>query len=163
MKITGVTPYLLYAQDKGIGTGHQNVGGYTGYQVLVMIDTDEGITGWGEGCVNSENGEGPLALYVIIKKGITQKLIGEDPLQVRKIWEKLYSYMEWWGRRGLGIFALSAVDTALVDIAGKFYGVPAATLLGGVLREDVSVYASLLFDMDSPELTVEKALPYLKK
>jgi L-alanine-DL-glutamate epimerase-like enolase superfamily enzyme len=162
MKIKSVEPLILYAQDVETGAGHKNVGGYTGYQVLVKIDTDEGISGWGESCVNSENGEGALAVYNIIKKGLSQKLIGADPLQIRKIWEQLYSYMEWWGRRGLGVFALSAIDTALIDIAGKFYGVPAAALLGGIFRKEVNVYASLLFDMDDPEFTAKKALPYVK-
>lgn len=162
MKIKSITPYLLFASDTEIGEGHKNVGGYTGYQVLVRVDTDEGITGWGESCVNSENGEGPLALQAIFNKGISPKLIGEDPLQYRKLWEKLYGYMEWWGRRGLGIFALSAIDTALMDIAGKYYGVPASILMGGVFRNEVAVYASLLFDMENPDANVEKAMPYVK-
>ncbi|MEM4089948.1 MAG: mandelate racemase/muconate lactonizing enzyme family protein [Thermoplasmatales archaeon] len=162
MKIKEITPYLLFSSDTETGKGHKNVGGYTGYQVLVKIDTDEGITGWGESCVNSENGEGPLALHAIFTKGISPKLIGEDPLQFRRLWEKLYSYVEWWGRRGLGIFAISAIDTALLDIAGKYYGVPASVLLGGSFRNEVAVYASLLFDMDDPDRNVEKAMPYVK-
>lgn len=161
MKITNIEPFLLYARDSEIDVDRKNIGGYTGHQVLVKIETDEGITGWGESCINSENGEGSLALYSIIKNGLTHKLIGEDPLQVRKIWEKMYTYMEWWGRRGLGIFALSAIDTALMDIAGKHYGVPCAHLMGGVYRDEVDVYASLLFDMENPESTGKKAIPYL--
>lgn len=163
MKITDVVPYILYSQDTEFGKEHKNVGGYTGYQVLVKIDTDEGISGWGESCINSENGEASLALYAIMKRAIISKLIGEDPLEYRKLWEKLYNYMEWWGRRGIGIFALSAIDTALIDLAGKHYGVPASILLGGVFRRDVNVYASLLFDMENPQACIDRALPYVKK
>lgn len=163
MKITDVTTYILYSPDIEYGGEHKNVGGYTGYQVLVRIDTDRGISGWGESCINSENGEAALALYVIVERGLKAKLIGENPLEYRKIWERLYSYMEWWGRRGIGIFALSAIDTALIDIAGRYYGVPAAVLLGGIFRKEVNVYASLLFDMDNPQACIERALPYVKK
>ena len=163
MKIKSIEPFLLYAQDTEIDVGRKNIGGYTGHQVLVKIDTDEGISGWGESCINSENGEGSLALYSLIKNGLTPKLIGEDPLQVRRIWEKMYTYMEWWGRRGIGMFALSAIDTALMDISGKYFGVPCATLMGGIFRNEVDVYASLLFDMENPEMTGKKALPYLNK
>lgn len=161
-KITKVEPFLLYAMDSEINVENKNVGGYTGHQVLLKIETDEGITGWGESCINSESGEASLALHSVISRGLAQKLIGRDPLQVRTIWESLYRYMEWWGRRGIGIFALSAIDTALMDIAGKYYGVPSASLMGGVFRDTVKVYASLLFDMDNPELTAEKAIPYVK-
>lgn len=163
MKITDVTTYILYANDTELGKKHKNVGGYTGYQVLLRIDTDEGISGWGESCINSENGEAALALYAIMKRALNSKLIGENPLEYRKLWVQLYNYMEWWGRRGIGIFALSAIDTALIDIAGKHYGVPASILFGGIFRKDVNVYASLLFDMENPQACIDRALPYVKK
>jgi D-galactarolactone cycloisomerase len=143
----------------------KNIGGYTGYQVVVHIETDEkGIDGWGECCIGSEFGEAAQAVKILIEKGLTPRIFGDDPKDYRKIWEKLYSAVEWYGRRGLAIFALSGLDTALVDIAGKALGVPAYTLLGGgCYRTEVPLYASLLFDMDDPEGTAKKGLQYVKR
>jgi len=163
LKIKNVEPFILHAQDTSKGmSDKKNVGGYTGYQVVVKVETDEGIVGWGECCTGSEYGESEAAVSALIKKGLKPRLVGEDPREFRKIWEKLYSAIEWYGRRGLGIFALSGIDTALVDITGKAFDVPACTLLGGCFRKEVPLYASLLFDMDDPEGTANKALKYIE-
>lgn len=161
MKVTGVEPFVLYAQDVG-REGQTNVGGYTGYQVLVRIDTDEGLSGWGEACVGSEGGEAAYAVAELIRRGIAPKIKGQNPIEFRRIWEYLYDYTYWYGRRGLAIYALSAVDIALVDVAGKALGLPACLLLGGIYRKEVPIYASLLFDMDDPEGTAKKAERYAR-
>ena len=62
-------------------------------------------------------------------------LIGQDPLEIAAIWQKLYEGTFWPGRRGLGIHAISAIDIALHDLAGKQLGVPAYKLMGGARRE----------------------------
>lgn len=164
MKISKIEPIILHCQDTSEGGDNErnNVGGYTGYQVIVRIDTDEGVTGWGECCTGSDYGEAAFAVEQVIRRGIAPRLVGKDPLQFRRIWDMLYAAMEWYGRRGIAIFALSGVDTALVDIAGKSLGIPAHVLMGGRYREDVEVYASLLFDMDDPEGTAKKATRYVR-
>jgi L-rhamnonate dehydratase len=161
MKIKEVEPMVLFAQDDRM-KGETNVGGYTGYQLIVRIDTDEGIHGWGEACCGSENGEAAYALKELIVKGIAPRVKGLDPIEFRKIWEKLYEATYWYGRRGLTSFALSAVDTALVDIAGKAMGVKACKLLGGQYKTEIPIYASLLFDMDDPEGTAKKGEKYAR-
>jgi L-alanine-DL-glutamate epimerase-like enolase superfamily enzyme len=161
MKIKGVEAMVLFAQDVG-REKEPNVGGYTGYQVLVRIDTDEDISGWGEACVGSERGEAAFALKELIERGLAPRLKGENPIEYRRIWEQLYDATYWYGRRGLAIYALSAIDIALVDIAGRALGVPACQLLGGTYRKEVPVYASLLFDMDDPEGTAKKAERYAR-
>jgi D-galactarolactone cycloisomerase len=163
MKVKKIEPIILYAQDTTQGfSDKQNVGGYTGYQVVVHVETDDGIHGWGECCTGSEFGEAAFAVKVLIEKGLTPRILGSDPAEYRKIWEQLYLAIEWYGRRGLGIFALSGIDTALVDIVGKARGVPAYELLGGRFRSEIPLYASLLFDMDNPEATAKKGLRYVK-
>ena len=84
MKITNVEPMILYAQDDSM-EGEANVGGYTGYQVVVRVDTDEGIHGWGEACVGSEHGEAAYAVKELIERGITPRVKGENPIEFRKI------------------------------------------------------------------------------
>ncbi|MFI5421158.1 MAG: mandelate racemase/muconate lactonizing enzyme family protein [Nitrososphaerales archaeon] len=164
MKITGVDPIVLYAQDTSRGMNDKlNVGGYTGYQVIVHITTDSGIDGWGEACTGSEFGEAAFAVKTLIERGLTRRLKGEDPVQYRKIWDKLYSAIEWYGRRGLGIFALSGIDSALIDIASKALDVPAYQLIGGgKYRTEIPLYASLLFDMEDHEGTAKKAESYIR-
>lgn len=164
MKITSVEPIVLYAQDTSKGMSDQlNVGGYTGYQVIVHVKTDSGIDGWGECCVGSEYGEAAFAVKTLIERGFIPRIRGEDPLQYRKVCDKLYSAIEWYGRRGLGIFALSGIDTALVDIASKAHDIPAFQLIGGgKYKEEIPLYASLLFDVDDPAGTAKKAERYIR-
>jgi len=74
-------------------------------------------------------------------------LIGLDPLEAPAIWQKLYESTSYPGRRGLGIHALSAVDIALYDLAGKQINQPAYKLLGGAKREFLTPYATIFQGM----------------
>ena len=161
MKITNVEAIVLHAQDSSL-PDELDVGGYAGYQVVVHVETDEGIDGWGECCTGGEYGEAAEAVRILIQKGFTPRILGKDPRDYRSIWDRLYQDTIWFGRRGLTIFAMSGIDTALVDIAAKAKGVPACALLGGRHRNTVPVYASLLFNMDDPEGTGKKGLEYVK-
>jgi L-alanine-DL-glutamate epimerase-like enolase superfamily enzyme len=160
MKITNVEAIVLHAQDSSL-PDELDVGGYAGYQVVVHVETDEGIDGWGECCTGGEYGEAAEAVRVLIQKGFMPRILGKDPRDYRSIWDRLYQDTVWFGRRGLTIFAMSGIDTALVDIAAKAKGVPACALLGGRHRNTVPVYASLLFNMDDPEGTGKKGLEYV--
>ena len=70
-------------------------------------------------------------------------LVGRDPLEARGLWETLYEATCYPGRRGLGIHALSAIDIALYDLAGKQIGKPAYKLLGGARRAYLTPYATI--------------------
>jgi L-alanine-DL-glutamate epimerase-like enolase superfamily enzyme len=70
-------------------------------------------------------------------------LVGRDPLEIAALWQKAYEGTFWPGRRGLGIHALSAVDIALHDLAGKQLGVPAYKLMGGARREKLRPYCTI--------------------
>lgn len=103
--------------------------------VIVRVHTDEGITGVGE--VDAP----PTVVRAIIEaptsmlwaQGFRELIIGEDPLQPARIWEKVYEGTIYAGRRGLGIMALGAIDIAIHDIAGKALNLPVYKLLGGAV------------------------------
>ena len=76
--------------------------------------------------------------------GFRQLLLGEDPRDVGRLWEKLYRGSLYFGRRGVGIHALSGIDIALWDLCGKALGQPVHRLLGGAHRDRVRAYASTL-------------------
>ena len=97
-------------------------------EIVVEIKTDQGIIGYGLG------GGGGAGAY-IIEHHLSDLLLGTNPLNIEMLWDQMYSSMLLYGRRGLGIMALSGVDLALWDIAGKHAGLPVHKLLGGPTKE----------------------------
>jgi len=83
----------------------------------------------------------------IWSQSIRDLLLGENPLEVEQLWDKVYEGTIYHGRRGLGIMLLSAIDTALHDLRGKLLGQPAYKLLGGAARPFVTPYATLFQSM----------------
>jgi L-alanine-DL-glutamate epimerase-like enolase superfamily enzyme len=77
-----------------------------------------------------------------IARGVAELLIGEDPLQIDRLWQRVYDGTAYYGRSGLAMHVLSAIDIALWDIAGKTSGQPISELLGGRRVDRVPVYAS---------------------
>jgi L-alanine-DL-glutamate epimerase-like enolase superfamily enzyme len=70
-------------------------------------------------------------------------IIGKDPLDAAAIWNKLYESLLWQGRRGLALFAISGIDIALHDLAGKQLGIPTYQLIGGANKEYATPYMTL--------------------
>jgi len=155
MKIKNVRLIPLMTKEESISAGPG--------AALIEVETDEGITGIGETCIHSERGEAAVAAQKIVEVGFKPLPVGADPLDIQRLWHKLYSYCEWYGRAGVSIYALSGIDVALWDICGKALGVPIYTLLGGKFRDKIPVYASLLFDMDDPEGTARMGKEYVKQ
>ena len=152
MKITKVEAILLRPKggiDTSIGDGSQD-------GVLVRIHTDEGITGLGE--IDSS----PSVAKAIIDappshkicSGLAALLVGENPLEIGRLWEKMYKGSLYFGRRGATIHAISGVEIALWDIAGKAAGKPIHALLGGARRDRIKAYASTLMP-DTPTETAK--------
>ena len=77
--------------------------------------------------------------------GLASLLVGENPLEVERLWYRMYRGSIYYGRRGVAIQAISAIDIALWDICGKVYGQPVHILLGGKWRDKVRAYGSTLF------------------
>jgi len=123
MKIKNVEATVVYSPEPSMASAPSSL--------IVEIETDEGITGIGEGCAHSERNEASFAAKAIIERGFLPLLKGRNPLEIQKIWHDLYYYSEWYGRRGIALYALSAVDIALWDLAGKILHQPVYNLMGG--------------------------------
>jgi L-alanine-DL-glutamate epimerase-like enolase superfamily enzyme len=76
-------------------------------------------------------------------QNIPELLIGEDPVEIGALWQKIYEGTFWHGRRGLGLHALGAIDIALHDLAGKQLGLPAYKLMGGARRSQLQPYCTI--------------------
>ena len=119
---------------------------------IIRVTTDSGITGYAD--IETQ----PHVAKAIVEapsegttpgfQGLRSVLIGEDPLETDRLWNKMYMASVYYGRRGAAIQAISGVDIALWDIAGKALGVPVYKLLGGGYRDKVKAYASTLFRSD---------------
>ncbi len=102
-------------------------------EIVVEIKTDQGIVGYGFG------GGGGAGAFVV-EHHLSDLLLGANPLNIEMLWDQMYSSMLFYGRRGIGTMAISGVDLALWDIAGKHAGVPVHQLLGGPSKEKMPAY-----------------------
>ncbi len=123
---------------------------------VVEIQTDEGLvgTGWCEDYAR--------ATSVIIENHLTRLLVGADPLERGRLWDQLFRSTMPYGRKGPALYAISAVDIALWDLAGKHFGQPVFELLGGRARDVVPVYASHLHFTNEDEFVAE-ATEYVRR
>jgi L-rhamnonate dehydratase len=152
MKITDVeVAYLKIPTIKLESNGTQDT-------AVILIHTDEGITGIGE--VDSA----PAVVKAIIEAprshsvmtGLREVLIGADPLDTAGLWSRMYHASIYYGRSGVVVHAISGIDIALWDLKGKAFNRPLCELLGGTTDVKVRAYASALFGQDGCE-TGEKA------
>ena len=114
-------------------------------RVVLAMDTDEGITGWGE-CYN----HGPdLALFPLLEY-LLRFIRGQDPRRITHIHQYLMKQTRF-PPGALGLAAISAIDHCLWDISAKALGVPVYQLLGGRVRDKVQVYAGMYTAPDAPQ------------
>ena len=108
--------------------------------LLVRIETEDGLVGWGEafayGCAS--------AVQALIRDTVAPLVVGQEIADVAAFTLKLQQDLHIWGRYGITIFAISAVDIALWDLAAKAAGQNLAVHLGGRVREEITAYASLV-------------------
>jgi galactonate dehydratase len=109
---------------------------YHGQATLVRIDTDEGISGYGE--ANPDAGAGGVVGLIDSMKDL---LIGEDPRNVERCWEKLRRRVFAGPQAGVYVIALGGIELALWDVAGKAAGQPVHRMLGGKFRDRIRLYA----------------------
>ena len=107
---------------------------------LLEIRTDAGLCGWGEAF--AQGLEPPEIAAAVIDKALKPLLVGADPLDIEVLWHRMYHMTRDYGRKGSVVSAISAVDIALWDIAGKFHELPVYKLLGGAFRTRVQPYAT---------------------
>ena len=115
---------------------------------IVKITTEDGTVGWGEGHAPL----GPRATVAVVEDVLAPLLLGEDPLAIEPLWERMYGSMRLRGHStGYQLEAIAGVDIALWDLAGKLLGLPCYRLLGGPFRTELPTYASGV-----PGVTVEQ-------
>ncbi len=117
--------------------------------VVVEIFTDSGLVGLGNAALS------PLVTKTLIDTYLKPLLIGADPWDVEFLWQQMYRRTLAFGRKGVAMTAISAVDIALWDLLGKDAKQPVFRLLGGRTKDKIPVYASRLYAMPIPELRAE--------
>ena len=114
--------------------------------VLVKIETDAGITGWGE----AQSPLAPEVVCTIIRTLVAPLLVGESPMAHERLWSRLYAGMRVRGHTGSFMLdAIAGIDTALWDIRGKALGVRVCDLLGGPFSSELPAYISGLSGADN--------------
>ena len=124
---------------------------------LVKVVAEDGSYGWGEGY-------GPATVVKAGVEFLSPLVVGEDALQVEAIWNKMHLRSLDYARRGVLVAALSAIDIAIWDLRGKVLGQPVSVLLGGRRREQVKVYATGMYFIDTDDLVgklVDEAQTYV--
>jgi L-alanine-DL-glutamate epimerase-like enolase superfamily enzyme len=113
--------------------------------VVVRVFDADGRSGIGETDAPAEVVKSFLEMPTahLWSRNMSEVLIGADPIELAANWQRMYEGVFWPGRRGLGVHALSAVDVALHDLAGKQHGVPAYKLMGGARRERLRPYCTI--------------------
>ncbi len=164
MRITDVTPFLLRGtQVYGSHEGDAEATDQGDWLLLVRVRTDEGLEGWSD-----VETMGPVAARVIQGSGMSllgfrtlhEQLVGRDASDVERIWDELFVATAYYGRRGVAMHCISAVDNCLWSIRAQAGGVSLADALGGRRRDRLPAYASTLF-RQTPEANAEAARRYL--
>jgi L-alanine-DL-glutamate epimerase-like enolase superfamily enzyme len=108
------------------------------FHVIVEVHADSGLSGWGSAYSQTDQAIGALSW-------LERFVVGENPLEVERVTEKLHQVTFWLGRGGAMTHAISGINLALWDLAGKILNQPVHVLLGGSFRKAVPVYGSMLF------------------
>lgn len=158
MKVTKVTCHVLQSKVDKPFVSARGWRYTTRSSCVVEIETDAGITGWGE-CY------GPAAVNkALIETQYAPRVVGRDPFDVEVVWEDLYNRIKDYGAQGFSITALSGIDIALWDIMGRATGQPIHKLIGGAYRTEIMAYATGLYFIDMDRLVeeaVEEAQGYV--
>jgi L-alanine-DL-glutamate epimerase-like enolase superfamily enzyme len=163
MKIKDVEAIVLksskpYSAPEGAEESHG-----IGYMLVIKVKADNGLVGYSD--VETQ----PHVAKAVIDApaggagmidGLRQALIGEDPFEVERLWDKMYKCSVYYGRRGVAIQALSGVDNCLWSIIGQSVKQPICKLLGAHRRNKVRAYASTLF-RPTPEAMAEACRAYM--
>jgi L-alanine-DL-glutamate epimerase-like enolase superfamily enzyme len=165
VKITDVEAMVLdsgkdYANPVGAAEAHG-----VRFVALIKVTTDAGIVGWSDVETQPHVGRAIVELPSSGQVGfesLRSALIGEDPLERERLWQKMYTFVGYFGRQGAGMQVISGIDIALWDIAGKAFGQPIHKLLGASYRPTVRAYASTLF-RDDPDDMRRAVASYLER
>jgi L-rhamnonate dehydratase len=123
---------------------------------VVEIETDTGIVGLGNVAL------APKIAKAIIDEYLTPLVLGQDPWDYEYLFQRMYRGTHAWGRKGITMAAISAIDIAIWDILGKSVGKPVFKLLGGRTKEKIPCYYSKLYRTDIKEMQ-DEAEKYMKQ
>jgi len=126
LKISAIKPWLVKVD-----------GTFWGEFFFIEVQTDEGITGWGE--ITTTTLTANRAVAGIVDQ-LNDLLVGEDPSRIEQIWHKVFRSFTYMGSRGATTHVVSGIDIALWDIRGKALGLPIYDLLGGKVRDEILLY-----------------------
>lgn len=152
MKITDVKAIILKLPEiSSAADGTQD-------DLIIQVETDEGITGYGEVDTAPAVGKAVVEAYMSHGTcyGLREVVVGSDPFDYEQIWQNMWARTYYYGRSGPVLHVMSGIDMALWDIMGKKAGKPVHKLLGGSYADKIRVYASALMPDTPPE--VEKAV-----
>src|ERR1700739_1781111 len=174
MKIRWVDAYWVHIPIPSEKQYISDFGRATSFDAtLVRIDTECGLTGWGEVKAQVGSMAANQALTLMINEEFAPILVGEDPRDITRLWETLYNgsrahyalregrVFPVLGRRGITVSAISGVDCALWDILGKSLGQPVWRLLGGRRAEKLPAYGSGRVGRAGRERIGEELLGYI--
>ncbi len=164
MKITNVEAFILESPFENTAPEGSEEARGVKHCLLLKVSTDEGIVGWSD--IETSSHVGVAAVNApdssTYFEGLRAIVLGEDPFDVERLWDKVYRHSIYYGRRGVAMQLLSGFDIACHDIIGKAIGRPIHKLLGGPRRERVRAYASTLF-RPTPQAIKEACAFYLER
>ncbi len=130
---------------------------------LVVVDTDEDVSGLGETVMGYFCPEAGAPVVTLLGRALVDPSLALDPRQTEACAAELAQRIRWWGRTGLGLSVLSAVEMALWDIRGKVEGRPVHALLGGAAHARLLAYASGGTGRWPLAATIEQARRYVDR
>jgi L-alanine-DL-glutamate epimerase-like enolase superfamily enzyme len=148
MKITNVQAIVLKLPEiSSAADGTQD-------DLIIIVETDEGITGYGEVDTAPYVGKAVVDAYMSHGTcyGLREVVIGTDPFDYEQTWNDMYDKTYYYGRTGPVMHVMSGIDMALWDIMGKDTGKPVHKLLGGSYTDKVRAYASALMPENTDEV-----------
>ncbi len=155
MKITRVRPWIVSGPQEQIDGAVADRSEHMAKYVFVQVETDEGLTGWGE--ITSYPGIIANRTVAAALRTLDDLLRGDDPTEIERLWNKVFRAYTYLGSKGAVTAMISAVDIACWDIKAQALGVPVYELLGGKVRESVQLYTHFQYDQ-TVERMVENAV-----
>jgi len=146
-----VTPSSIFYQKQR----DRSPGGTDIVGLIVQVVTDDGLTGLGT--VGAANGHARFT----IENHLKHVVLNQNPFDVEMLWERMFRESINYGRKGMALEAISAIDIALWDIMGKATGQPVYNLLGGRTRDQIQAYASRLYATADLDALAAEAQSYL--
>jgi galactonate dehydratase len=132
MKIASVKPWIITTPVQ------EHARAPRAEYVFVQVDTDEGVTGWGE--ITTYPGPVANRAACAVLRQLSDFIKGDDPANIEAIWNKVFRSFTYMGTMGMTTAVVSAIDIALWDIRGKALGLPIYKLLGGPVRPSIPLY-----------------------